>query len=140
GAQATPLFTSLQDFNDHLKDILQNEKDPQTQQKKLQTLQQQVIKAKVVQKGADRQGGGNAPGYTAEIAIPWVDLGGKPNPGSRFGFTISAQSKAAGSPQLQSLSPDVKAASDIDNPSLWTRLTLSNAPAASTPANLVSPR
>ena len=140
GAESAPLFTSLQDFNDRLKDILQNEKDKDTQQQKLLDLQHKVIKVKVVQKGAERGAGGNAPGYTAEIAIPWVDLGGKPAPGARFGFNVSVQSKAAGSPQLQSLSPEVKGASDVDNPSLWTRVTLSNAPAASTPGNSVSPR
>ncbi len=140
GAQSTPLFTSLQDFNDRLKDILQNEKDDITQRQKLLALQQKVIKVKVVQKGADRAGGGNAPGYTAEMAIPWVDLGGKPAAGKRLGFNLSVQSKAAGSLPLQSLSPEVKGASDVDNPSLWSRITLSNAPAPSTPGNAVSPR
>ena len=140
GADSTPLFSSLQDFNDRLKDILQNEKDNVTQQQKLLELQHRVIRIKVVQKGAFRAGGGSAPGYTAEIAIPWVDLGGKPAPGTRFGFNISVQSKAIGSPPLQSLSSEVKGASDVDNPSLWSRVTLSNAPAPSTPGNSISPR
>src|SRR5579872_16389 len=140
GPDAKPLFASLQELNDKLKDILQNEKDPQTQQAKLADLQKRVIKVKVVQIGAPRPGGGTAPGYTAEVAIPWVDLGGKPEAGAHFGFNVAAQSKAVGSPALQSLSPDVKGASDLENPSLWARLTLSNAPAASTASNTISPR
>jgi hypothetical protein len=140
GANAAPLFTSLQEFTDRLKDITQNEKDPITQEKKLLALQQMVVKETVVQKGADRVGGGSAPGYTVEIAIPWPDLGGKPAAGTRMGFNIAAQSKAAGSPALQSFSPGVKGASDLENPSLWSHITLNNAPAPSSNANLVSPR
>ncbi len=140
GSDSLPLFSSLQDFNDRLKDIVQNEKDAVTQQQKLLDLQLKVIKVKVVQKGAERPGGDNSPGYTVEIAVPWIDLGGKPTPGANMGFNVSVQSKAAGSPLLQSLSMGVKGASDVDNPSLWSRLTLSNAPGPSTPGNLISPR
>ena len=140
GANAAPLFASLQDFNDQFKQILQTEKDPITQQKKLLELQGKVVKVKVVQKGTDRAGGGSAPGYTLEIAIPWADLGGKPAAGTHMGFNVAVQSKAAGSPPLQGLSPGVKGASDVENPSLWTRITLSNAPAASAAGSLTVPR
>src|SRR5207253_9047723 len=78
--------------------------------------------------------------YTAEVAIPWVDLGGRPAAGAKMGLNIAAQSKSAGSPELQSLSPAVKTARDLDNPSLWGEILFSNAAAPSTAGALVCPR
>lgn len=140
GAAATPLFAGLEEFTARLKEIAETEKDPAEQTKKLLALQGRVLKVKVTQSGIERAGGGAAPGYTVEVAIPWVDLGGKPAPGAKMGFNVAAQSKAAGSPPLQSLAAAVRTSADMDNPSLWAEITFSNAPAPSTPTNLVSPR
>ncbi len=50
------------------------------------------------------------------------------------------QSTVPGSPPLQSLMPKVLGAADLDNPSLWGEITLSNTPDAQAGAALVCPR
>ena len=127
GDKATPLATSVKEFTERLAAIEKNEKDPVVQQRLRLELLATIPKVQVIQHGAPRAGAAPSTGYTLEIAIPWVDLGGKPNTDSKMGFNVAVQSKAPGSPLLQSLSPAVKGASDLENPSLWTEITFSTA-------------
>ncbi len=140
GANATPLFGSYDEIGTRLADIAKNEPDPAAQQTKRAALLGSILKYSVTPKGGARLGGLNSPGYTLEIAIPWSDLGGRPEAGTRLGFNIAAQSVVPGSPALQSLSTLVRATPDLDNPSLWGQIVLSNAPNAAKNGALVSPR
>lgn len=142
GADAKPLFKGLQDLNNQLEDILKNEKNPDQLQARRDALLGSVIKYRATPKGAALSSVSNAPGYTVELAIPWRDLGGKPDNGAKMGFHVAAQSPDpnAGSPPLQALSSRVKASSDLNNPSLWDTLVFSNAPASATGDTYVCPR
>ncbi len=66
--------------------------------------------------------GGTETGYTVEMAIPWVELGGPPKPGNRMRFNVVAFSAAAGSSPIVSLAPGVKTAADLHNPTLWPEI------------------
>ena len=140
GETGAPLFKSIQEVFDRQGEILKTEKDPVVQQQKILAIQGSIIKAKVLGAGAERSGGGNSPGYTAEVAIPWADLGGKPNVGNRIGFNLAVQSKSIGSPVFQSLINSVKSVGDASNPSLLGEMVFSNAPAPSAGSILVCPR
>ena len=85
-----------------------------------------------------RQGEINGPpakgtGYTVELAIPWVELGGPPKLGEKMRFNVVALSAAPSSPHLLSMSPDVKAEADLQNPSLWGEIIFVEAPIKSAP-------
>src|SRR5579871_4722644 len=69
----------------------------------------------------NREGGENN-GYTVELAIPWIELGGPPAVGRRMRFNVVSYSAAAGSPPLLSLSTAIKTAADVQNPSLWDEI------------------
>lgn len=58
-------------------------------------------------------------GYTVEIAIPWLELGGTPEVGQRMAFNVVALSAAPDSARVLSMSPAVKTDSDLQNASLW---------------------
>lgn len=140
GSGSAPLFESYKAFNAQFKDILDNVKDPDQQKKQINDLQGRLIKIQVIKQDTADPAASKSPGYTFEVAIPWKDLEIKPLAGTKLGVNISAQSKAPGSPPLQSLSVGVKTSSDFDNPSLWIEMVLSNAPAPSSPTTLISPR
>jgi hypothetical protein len=140
GSDKQPLFNGLPDIQAHLDAINKNVTDVATQQAKREALLASLIKFQVTPQGAPLSGGAHAPGYTLEVAVPWSDLGGKPEPGTKMGFLVAAQSTVGGSPQLQSLAPQVRGASDLDNPSLWTEVLFSNAPDVVAPGAIVCPR
>lgn len=69
-------------------------------------------------------------GYTVELAIPWADLGqsAPPRPGTIWGFNvISRDREDPDHPAFAfaSLSPNVLAGEDVQNPSKWTKITFS---------------
>ena len=99
-----------------------------------------MIKFVVIPKGAQRAGGSFVPGYTLEVAVPWIDLGGKPTPGTSMGFNVTAQSIVGGSPPVQSLSTLVRTPEDVQNPSLWGEIQFSNTGQPARPALIFSPR
>ena len=140
GVDSKPLYNGLDDFQARLNGIIQNEKDPTARQTRTAALLGSLIKVAVTQKGAMRAIGTPASGYTVEMAIPWSDLGGKPQNETRMGFHLAAQSVAEGSPTLQSLSTRVTMPADLDNPSLWEEITFRNAPAPFDGGLYVSPR
>ena len=140
GAAKTPLFNGFDDLSKRLTDIAANEKDAVAQNLKRAALLGSVIKFQVDPHGISRAGGAPAPGYTVEIAIPWSDLGGRPNAGTKMGINFAAQSVSAGSPPLQSFSPKVKTAADIDTPALWSEIIFSNAAVTPPAGTLVCPR
>lgn len=139
GESGRPLFESLDDLNKQMADINKTETDPTARQAKTGALLGSIPRFTVEPKGAQLPGGSAVPGYTVEAAIPWSDLGGKPDPGAKMGFHVAAQSRVPGSPALQALSPKVLSESDLYNPSLWGEIVFSNSPSPAT-GLLVSPR
>ncbi len=125
GENAQPMFNGFKDLSSRLEDIDKNEKDPAVQQSKRLALLASVPKVQVNPIGAPRAGAGNYPGYTFEIAIPWADLGGKPDVDTKMGFNAAAISKAVGSPPLLSLSTRVHGVADTSNPALWNEIVMS---------------
>ena len=141
GPARIPLFNGLSDLQKRIADINNNKAlTPALQNTARTALFAQVLKFVVVPKGAQRAGGSFVPGYTLEVAVPWIDLGGKPAPGTSIGFNVTAQSIVAGSPPVQSLSPLVRTPEDAQNPSLWGELQFSNTSQPARPALIFSPR
>ncbi len=138
GANSAPLYRDVKEPGELLAAIAKEFKDsPEEQKRHNDAILSKFFKYEVQQRGIPRRDNSFAPGYTVELAIPWLDLGVKPAEGLRLGFNVVAQSKSAGSPPIQSLSPSVRGASDVDNPSLWTEVVLS-ANAAPTSATLLT--
>lgn len=85
-------------------------------------------------------------GYTVEIAIPWQELGmkGPPKAGSVWGFNVVSRdrdSTARPAQRLFSLSPDVKGAGDVQDPSRWGSIVFESGAAGSTEGGrIVCPR
>lgn len=129
GAEAHPLFASFEDIGRQLEEISRKEPDPSRQAQMRAELLGKLLKFQVTPRGAMRPTGTPAPGYTVEIAVPWVHLGGRPEPGKRMGFHVAARSTTPDSPLLQALSASVRTAEDLYNPSLWNVIEFRNAPA-----------
>jgi hypothetical protein len=125
GANGKPLFDGIADLTAKMDAILKSETDIDRQQALRTALLGSIMKFAVAPKGAPKGPTGAMPGYTTEIAIPWADLGIKPQAGAKLGFNVVAQSTTSGSPPIQSLSPRVRAESDVTNPSLWDEIVLS---------------
>ena len=140
GTDSKPLYNGLEDFQARLDDVFKNEKDPTAKQTRSAALFNSLVKVGVAQKGAMRAIGTPASGYTVEMAIPWSDLGGKPQNETRMGFNLAAQSVSEGSPALQSLSARVSNLTEEDNPSLWEQIVFRNAPAPFENGLYISPR
>ncbi len=140
GEKSAPLYNGFMDLNQKLEAISKTTTDQQAQEKARIALLGTVPKVTVSPVGGTRPGAGDYPGYTFEVAIPWVDLGGKPDGEARIGFNVAAISKSPGSPKVLSLSPSVHGNSDLDNPSLYVELLLASAPKGSTSVLFNSPR
>ena len=141
GSTGAPLYRDVKEPGELLAKITRDFKDNLEEQKKQSdAVLSRIFKYEVQQRGIPRRDNSFAPGYTVELAIPWIDLGIKPEAGLHLGFNVVAQSKSAGSPPIQSLSPAVKGASDVDNPSLWTEILLSKNAAPTTSSLLTIPR
>ncbi len=141
GPNKIPLFNGVADIQKRLVDIGLDKSLTLPQQEAARTaLFGRVVKFVVSPKGVTRGSGGAVPGYTVEAAIPWADLGGKPNAETRMGFNVVAQSTVPNSPAIQSLSARVKTPLDVDNPSLWDEIQLHNSALPSRPNLLFSPR
>lgn len=140
GPMKSLLFNGLDDFNKRLDLVNKIANDPAKQQQERAALFGSLLKFQVTPKGAQRPGGTFVPGYTVEIAIPWGDLGGRPEAGAKLGINVVAQSISEGSPPMQSLAPKVTTPGDVENPSLWSEVILSNSPQPSSPARLICPR
>lgn len=140
GADGHRLFNGIGDIDTQLDAINKSTADPTTQENKRTALLASIVKFSVSQQGAPRSDGSHAPGYTVEAAIPWSDLGGKPAAGTRMGFNVVAKSISAGSPPIQSLSPDVRSEADTENPAEWGELQLSNTAGASSSSAVVCAR
>lgn len=73
-------------------------------------------------------GGGKDRGYTVELAIPWTELGlsGPPAAGTIWGFNVISRDRASldrPAHTVYALSPNVRSAQDIQDPSKWTQIT-----------------
>ncbi len=142
GPDKKPLFNGIRDITQRLEAINKGTDTVGDQTIKRGQLLGSVVKFQVAPHGTPRTNGDASSGYTVEFAIPWVDLGGRPQDGAKMGFNVAAQSIAQNgdTPPLMSLSNRVKTAADLDNPSLWGQIVFSNAPAPSVGTQLISPR
>lgn len=140
GPDFKPLFNGMEDINDRLKQIQESKEDEKQREAARIALLSQIIKYAVAPHGAQRITGTYVPGYTLEAAIPWVDLGVKPSPGLRLGFTVATQSTTPDSPKLLCLSPRITSRADLYNPSLWGQLVLSEAAEPAHIDTLICPR
>lgn len=66
-------------------------------------------------------------GYTVELAIPWKEVGGAPEPGTIMGFNVINRMRGENT-GFVSLSPDVKTDDDVHVPAKWSRIKFTNAP------------
>jgi hypothetical protein len=78
-------------------------------------------------------------GYTIEIAIPWSELGlaTPPQVGATWGFNVISRDRDSMqkmSTSFYSLSPLVKTAADVQDPSKWAKITFANNIAGATPS------
>lgn len=78
--------------------------------------------------GQINQPGDRESGYTVEMAIPWVELGGAPSSGQVYRFNVVTYSAGAGSAPVASLAPGVVSAAGVQDPSLWGELVFVEAP------------
>ncbi|HEV2472019.1 MAG TPA: hypothetical protein VGS41_05095, partial [Chthonomonadales bacterium] len=140
GAGAAPLFNGEADIERQMDAAAAGQTDPIKQQAARDAVLARLIKFQVTPRAGAGVTGAHLPGYTLELAVPWVDLGGRPDAGAKMGFNVAAQSVSAGSPPLQSLSPEVQAPADLNNPSKWTELLLANSGEAHAPGEFVCPR
>ncbi len=90
-----------------------------------------VFKYAVTTHGTLNQPGGVDNSYTVELAIPWVELGGPPNPGEKMLFNEVAFSADPQSPAVMSLSPKVTTLSQVQDPSLWEEIVFVDSPVKS---------
>lgn len=140
GANATPLFESFEDIGKQIEAATKNEPDQNKQAAKRAEILGRILKFQAVQKGFIRPTGTAVSGYTVEVAIPWGDLGGRPDADARMGFSVVAQSTTPDSPLIQSFAPKVKTPEDAANPSLWGEIVFRNAPGTDANAATVAPR
>jgi hypothetical protein len=101
------------------------------------------FKAAAQARGQLNQEGGDNTGYSVEMAIPWIELGGPPTVGQRMRFNVVAYSAAPPTAPILSLATGVKTAADVQNPSLWDEIVFVDAPVktvASAPRAHVSAR
>lgn len=66
-------------------------------------------------------------GYIIELAIPWREMGGTPQAGQVMGFNFLCRLKGENI-GFSSFSPEVKTDQDIDNPSKWAKIVLTERP------------
>ncbi len=66
-------------------------------------------------------------GYTIEVAIPWSEMGGAPQPGQVMGFNVLCRMKGENE-GFVSLSPEVKTEADVQVPAKWIKIKFVNTP------------
>lgn len=66
-------------------------------------------------------------GYVIELAIPWREMGGVPKVGQVMGFNFLCRMKGENI-GFVSFSPDVKTDQDVNNPSKWAKIVLTDTP------------
>lgn len=66
-------------------------------------------------------------GYTVELAIPWKEVGGAPEPGMIMGFNVINRMRGENT-GFVSYSPDVKTEDDIHVPAKWGRIKFTTTP------------
>ncbi len=60
-------------------------------------------------------------GYTIELAIPWKEVGGAPEPGRIMGFNLICRMRGENT-GFVSLSPEVKTEDDVQVPAKWSKI------------------
>ncbi len=123
GDHLTPLFNGMSAFNQAMADVLKIEDAKKREQARL-ALFSKIIKFQVVRHGEEKTTHAFMPGYTVEIAIPWVDIGIDPKPGLRLGYNVSVLSRSADSPAVMSWSSKVLDQSEVFDPADFGTLIL----------------
>jgi len=66
-------------------------------------------------------------GYTIELAIPWKEVGGPPEPGRIMGFNLICRMRGENT-GFVSFSPDVKTEDDVQVPAKWSKIKFTISP------------
>ncbi len=66
-------------------------------------------------------------GFTVELAIPWKEVGGPPEPGQIMGFNLICRMKGENT-GFVSFSPDVKTEDDVHVPAKWSKIKFVSTP------------
>ncbi len=127
GAQLTPLFNGMSAFNQAMADVMKIQDSNKREQARL-ALFNKIIKFQVVRHGEEKTTHAFMPGYTVEIAVPWVDIGVQPKPGLRLGYNIAVLSKSKDSPAVMSWSNKVLTPMDVFDPADFGTLVLDTSP------------
>ena len=134
GADRVPLFKGMAGFQQEMQKVLNA---PAAEREALRTaLMSKIPRFQVIPHGTQLGTGAYDTGYTAEIAVPWVDIGGAPQEGTEMGFEVAAQSISSDSPPLISWSKAVTDGDTLADPALWGQIRF-NAEAAPATAQLV---
>ncbi len=131
GSKLTPLFNGMSAFNDAMANVLKMTDAPKREAARL-SLFSKIIKFQVVRHGEERSTHAFMPGYTVEIAVPWVDIGVTPEAGMRLGFNVDVLSTSPDSPAVTSWSHDITSRDQIFDPADFGTLVLDTAPHAPT--------
>ncbi|MBM3495614.1 MAG: hypothetical protein FJX72_15020, partial [Armatimonadetes bacterium] len=72
-----------------------------------------------------------ANGYSVEVAIPWIEMGGPPKPGDRMRFNVTLTNTVEGEPPVVSLSRAVTSREEMHDAAKWSEIVFVEAPTAS---------
>ncbi len=136
GSKLAPLFQGMEGFTAEMQQV-QKITNPAERETRRLALMQRILRFQVTQHGIQRATGAFMPGYTVEIAIPWVDLGSIPTPGMKIGFNVAALSISSDSPAVISWSSKATSRQDVFNPSLWNQMEFETTPAKGSAAMAV---
>jgi len=70
-------------------------------------------------------------GFSVEVGIPWIELGGPPRTGERMRFNVALFSPAEGEAGGVSFAPAVASRADAADPRKWGEIVFADAPVAS---------
>jgi hypothetical protein len=70
-------------------------------------------------------------GFTVEVAIPWIEIGGPPQQGDRLKFSIAVLNTVEGEAPVVSLSPAITSPQDTLDAGKWATIVFVDAPTAS---------
>jgi len=140
GAEATPLFGSFADIQAQIDAVAKNEPDPKKQAEKRSEIFNRIVRYQTTPQGHLRPTGTALSGYTVEVAIPWSNIGGRPETETKMGFSLVAQSTTPDSPAVQAFPAKIKTATEVTNPALWGEIVFRNAPGTDAAGAIVAPR
>ncbi|MEP6754595.1 MAG: sugar-binding protein, partial [Chthonomonadales bacterium] len=90
-----------------------------------------AFKIGLTRKGTVNGASASDNGFTVELAIPWIELGGAPTVGQKMRFNVASLTAESEGSGIYSISPALKSSADMQNPSLWSEIIFVDAPVKS---------